>query len=334
MAKKIDSTYIRTAKDILNFGQIKPVCIDVGSAGGFHPRLEAIQSNIELIGFDADPDECARLNAENKRGRRHINAAIGRENEQVILELHHKRKTSSCYPTDIDRVAHFHDFERYAPEGEISFKTTSLDQVCASEGIDCIDFIKVDVEGHELAVLEGCSELFLLAEVEVYFHPFRKGAATFDEIMNHMRNRGYLLMDLRRNFWSPDRTGELRNFGAKGFLMHGDALFCLDPFLGENHSAFTASGSITKYLALLCLYGYPTEALMCVDIFRKKGLMPDGDATIIENIIMKYKCRKFGFRLGRILLFLEKWIAMPVAVKSGLFLSKFYQADGDLGNSD
>jgi len=185
-----------------------------------------------------------------------------------------------------------------------------------------------------LAVLEGYSRSFLLAEVEVYFHPFRKGATSFDEIMNHMRRRGYALIDLRRNFWSPNRTDELRNYGAKGFLMHGDALFCLDPFLKENHSIFNNSGAISRYLALLCLYGYTVEALMCIDLFRNEGLMPGNDAAIIEKIILKYKHRKFGLRLGRVLLFFDKRFAMPVAVKSGLFMSRFYQADGDLGNSD
>ena len=327
--------YADIAIKLLRNANARPVCVDVGSAGGFHPRMGAIRSVVDIIGFDADTDECARLNSAGRKGERHINAAIGRENERIVLELHNKRKTSSCYKTDMDRVSCFHDVERFKPEGEISFTTHSLDVVCASEGINRIDYIKIDVEGHELAVLEGCAKAFLLAEIEVYFHPFRKGACSFDQIMLHMRERGYILMDLRRAFWSPNSTGAVRNYGAKGILMFGDALFCLDPFLAANHYALNTKEDRARYLALLSLYGYTAEALMFIEVFKDKGLMPTDEAEIFKGIIIRGSVRhKLKVRFGRIMLFVEKWIQLPIAVRSGLFLSEDYQGDGELGNPD
>jgi FkbM family methyltransferase len=331
----MDSMFVSIAKELFKYAHTRPVCIDVGSAGGFHPRLEAIRSDVDIIGFEADPDECTRLNAVANHGERHINAAIGRENEKIILELHNKRKTSSCYKTDMNRVYHFYDAERYAPDGEISFTTRSLDAICDSEGINRIDYIKVDVEGHELAVLEGCTRTFLLAEIEVYFHPFRKGSCFFDQIMKHMRERGFMLIDLRRNFWSPNRARETRNYSAKGILMHGDALFCLDPFLETNHSALSTLDARAGYLALLSLYGYTAEALMFIDILKDVKLMPPDEAEAFRMIIIKNSVhRKFKVRLGRLMLFVEKWIQLPVSVRSGLFLNEYYQGDGELGNPD
>jgi len=325
--------YSAIAKELLKYAHTRPVCIDVGSAGGFHPRLESMRSNIDIIGFDADPDECARLNAIARHGERHINAAIGRENEKIVLELHNKRKTSSCYKTDMDRVRYFSDAERYAPDGEISFTTRSLDAVCASAGINRIDYIKVDVEGHELAVLEGYTKPFLLAEIEVSFHPFRKGICFFDQIMHHMRERGFILLDLRRNYWSPNKVNEIRNYSAKGFLMHGDTLFVIDPFLEANDPVLRTYDARARYLALLCLYGYTAEALMFIDVLKDKKLMPTNEAETFEAIIKKESNhRKFKLRLGRLMIFLEKWIQLPVSVRSGLFLSKHYQGDGELGN--
>ncbi len=327
--------FSRIALDLLRYAQTRPVCIDVGSAGGFHPRLAAIESEVDIIGFDADPEECARLNAAAKPGSRHINYAIGRENEKVTLELHKKAKTSSLYKTDRDRVSHYYDAERFMPVGEISFTTRSLDSVAASERIGRIDYLKVDVEGHELAVLEGCAQPFLFAEIEVYFHPFRQGACSFDAIMKHMRERGFMLIDLRRNFWSPRRTREVRNYGSKGVLMHGDALFCVDPFLKENHSLLSARDARARLFALMSLYGYTAESLMFIDALRKAELMPADEAAAFENIIVKGSPhRKYPARLGRVMLLLEKFFKMPVAIRSGLSLSTYFQADGDLGNSD
>ena len=330
----MNNIYTIVAKEILRTARTKPVCIDVGSAGGFHHRLEAVRSEIEIIGFDADPGECEKLNARVAEGERHINAAIGRDNEKITLELHKKRKTSSCYKTDTGRIRYFADAARLDPDGEISFTTRSLDSVCASEHISRIDYIKVDVEGHELAVLEGCGKQYLMAEVEVGYHPFRQGACSFDQIMKHMRERGYILLDLRRTYWSPSCAGLLRNYGAKGFLIFGDALFCLDPFLESNHAALASVDARARYLALLCLYGYTAETLMVIDLLQDKRVMPSREADKLKTIIMGSAARKVKLRLGRLLLMLERWFQFPVAVRSGFFLGEHAQGDGELGNQD
>jgi FkbM family methyltransferase len=329
------NTYASIAARILRSAGARPVCLDVGSAGGFHPRLEAIRSEIDIVGFDADPDECARLNAAAAPGERHINAAIGRDGERVVLELHRKRKTSSCYKTDLDRVRRFSEAERFDPDGEVAFTTRSLDSVCAAEDIGRIDYLKADVEGHELAVFEGCTRPFLLAEVEVYFHPFRQGACSFDQIMRHMRERGLMLLDLRRTFWSPNRAAAVRNYGAKGILVFGDALFCLDPFLESSWPALSTAEARARYLALVCLYGYTAEALMFIDVLESRQVMPPEEAQVLRGFITRGAVRrKLRARLGRFLIFIERWLQLPVAVRSGLFLDLPYQADGELGNVD
>jgi len=117
--------------------------------------------------------------------------------------------------------------------------------------------------------------------------------------------------------------------------MFGDALFCLDPFLKANHAVLNTTESRARYLALLSLYGYTAEALMFIDVLKENGLMPQSEAETFKGIIVKGSVRrKLKVRLGQILLFLEKWIQFPIAVRSGLFLSKDYQGDGELGNPD
>ena len=265
--------YVSAARALLETANSRVICLDIGSAGGFHPRLEAIRGCADLFGAEADPDECERLNACARPGERHINIAVGRDGERVTLELHRKRKTSSCYPTDPDRVRCFAEVDRLTPEGQVTFITRSLDAVCEAEGIARIDYLKVDVEGHELAVLEGYSGPLLVAEIEVNFYPFRIGVPTFDIVMRYMRERGFTLMDLRRTFWSPLSARKIRNYGAKGVLIHGDALFVLDPFLPSNYPALKTREARNRYLALLCLYGYAAEALAVLDVFKVAGLV-------------------------------------------------------------
>ncbi len=327
--------YASIALDLLNHAETKLRCADVGSAGGFHPRIEAIRSCADIIGFDANPEECERLNSVAKKGERHINAAVGRENENVCLELHRKRTTSSCFPTDMERMRHFDDSDKFITEDTVSFKTKSLDSICESEGIDRLDYLKIDVEGLELAVLEGYSGPLLMVEAEVSFHPFRKGIPLFDDIMAEMRKRNFVLVDLRRTYWSPSKMREVRNYANKGLLMFGDALFVLDPFIKSNYQYLDTPSARASYLALLCLYGYTAEAIMVLDILKTAAVMTGQEGETYSRIIKKAPFRrKLKARLGRALLFAEKMIQLPVSISSGLFMTNNCQADGELGNQN
>jgi FkbM family methyltransferase len=61
-------------------------------------------------------------------------------------------------------------------EGLIDIPVRTLDDVCEELRIDCVDFIKVDTEGHDLFVLQGASKLFekqavRAVQVETTFDP-------------------------------------------------------------------------------------------------------------------------------------------------------------------
>ncbi|MDE0829784.1 MAG: hypothetical protein OSB03_11350 [Vicinamibacterales bacterium] len=134
--------YTSTALALLERAAADLVCVDAGSAGGVHPRMDAVRGQARLVGIDADPDEVARLNAAAGPGERHIHAAVGRPDEEVVLQRHKKRQTSSCFETEVERVSRFHDPGRYWADGELAMKTRSLDDICAAEGIPRIGFLK------------------------------------------------------------------------------------------------------------------------------------------------------------------------------------------------
>ena len=328
--------YSAAALALLERASTELVCVDAGSAGGVHPRMNAIRGRARLIGLDADHDECARLNAAAGPGERHLHAAVGRHGEHVVLELHKKRQTSSCFETDVRRVSRFRDPGRYGADGDLPMSTRSLDDICAVEDIPRIDFLKVDVEGLELAVLEGFSGPLLAAEVEVSFHPFRKNAPLFDEIMKHMRDRGFMLLDLRRTYWTPTSVTAVHNHRGKGLLMFGDALFLVDPFLERNHALLGTPDARARYLALLCLYGYAPEALMAVDVLTESGVMPREEGTTASRLIERHSSRSLPagpwLPVRRLMVLVERLVKWPTAVRSGLALTDFYQGDGPLGN--
>jgi FkbM family methyltransferase len=327
------TTHTEAARQILKASGTRLCVVDVGSAGGFQERILSILDYVDLIGIDADPDECARLNAAARPGERHVNAALGPAGKTVVLELHKKRQTSSCFATDLGRINHFYDADRFARDGEIEYRATGLDEICAAESIPRIDHLKIDVEGLELEVLKGYSGTPISVETEVSFHPFRRGIPLFDEVMTYMIGRGYFLADLRRTFWSAKSRAEFPAHEGKGLLIHGDALFVIDPFLDSNRHLFESPEQRARFCAVLCLYGYAPEALMMTRELASRGLSTDAEARKTAQIITDASSAKQKTRLPRTLLLLaERLFRSPIAVRRGLRLGEAHQADGDLGN--
>lgn len=70
----------------------------------------------------------------------------------------------------------------------VPVRARTLDNLCREHGVDRIDFLKMDVEGHELAVLHGATEL--LARRAIHALSFEFGSA-------NTNSRTYFL-----DFWS------------------------------------------------------------------------------------------------------------------------------------
>ena len=87
-----------------------------------------------------------------------------------------------------------------------------------------IDILKMDIQGAELAALQGAERLLQeqkikLIYLEVLFIPPHKNADLFDSIMNYLREQGYELFGLYNLYNAPD-----------GQLRYADAIFISNTF--------------------------------------------------------------------------------------------------------
>lgn len=53
------------------------------------------------------------------------------------------------------------------PTGEVRVRLSTVDAYCAAKGIERVDFVKIDVEGHELAVLRGAKRMLTEGRIEL-----------------------------------------------------------------------------------------------------------------------------------------------------------------------
>jgi hypothetical protein len=87
----------------------------------------------------------------------------------------------------------------------VTVAKTSLDDFCQSQQIHRIDFLKLDIEGAELNVLEQMSDrlLAVTAQITVEFHDFldRAHIPRIEGIVRRLKNLGFYFIRFTHHTW-------------------------------------------------------------------------------------------------------------------------------------
>jgi FkbM family methyltransferase len=135
-----------------------PVFFDVGAnTGAFTSGLLARFPGARIYAFEPQAQNFARLiNAGHPPERvRHANIALGRAPGRITLYDRADLEGSAHASVFEDVIADIHRQAVTASEVRID----TLDNVAAEHGVEYIDYLKIDTEGNELAVLEGAVRL-------------------------------------------------------------------------------------------------------------------------------------------------------------------------------
>jgi FkbM family methyltransferase len=230
--------------------------IDVGARGGLDERWEPFHPLLEVLGFEPDGHECERLNqaASSLPYRsRFLPHALGRAGGEVTFNVCRWPVASSIYEPNPELLEDFPAAAALMTVVERRPMTTvSLDEVCAQEGLRP-DYLKVDVEGAELDVLQGADRVMdgsLVLDVEVEFAELFRGQPLFADVDEHLRARGWRVLGLRRISWRRPAGIAAGASGYGGQLISADALY----FNARALSQGLALGRMLKLALLLSAY--------------------------------------------------------------------------------
>jgi FkbM family methyltransferase len=247
--------------------------IDIGARGGLQPNWKQARPHLRVIGFEPDPDECARLaRANDPRQALYINAALHREAAELTFNLGREGGTSSLLAPNWDYLNRFPDPGRYQVVRRVALKVDTLDRVLPARDVREADFIKIDTQGAELAILEGGRATLVQqvfgVELEVMFGPIYAGQPRFGQLDDLLGDLGFQLMDLRPSYWK--RAHGARYGGPKGQLAFADALyFKTEHRFQEQLNAIAdlpqRRTRLLRAVSISLLYGYVDYA---IELFR------------------------------------------------------------------
>jgi FkbM family methyltransferase len=178
------------------------VAVDVGCRDGVRPAWRELRPHALLVGFDADPEECSRLNgvAGDSTQERYEPVALAASEGEATLYVTADPQSSSLYPPDPRAVRRYPELWRHEARGTTTIKTTTLDSWASEAGVESIDALKVDVQGAELDVLRGAERSLgsvRMIETEVEFQQLYEGQPLFTDVDRFLRDRGFALWRLR-----------------------------------------------------------------------------------------------------------------------------------------
>lgn len=149
-----------------------------------------------VLGFECVRAECDKLNALKSATHHYLPYAIGDGRERTFYECNFPM-TSSFYEPNTELLSKFQNLANLTTVVRTELmQTHRLDDI--PEAADA-DFMKLDVQGAEVDVLNGAEKMLNTVTVihtEVEFVPMYKGQPLFAEVDQRMRQAGFSLLKI------------------------------------------------------------------------------------------------------------------------------------------
>ena len=178
------------------------VAIDIGARGGFEPDLLPIAWAVDAHGFEPEPEAYSHLAAHRAGPWRSLavhKLAIAGSSGDRRLHIPSDPQGASLLQHDPAigrRFGYPHLFDVARIE---TIDTTTLDAAAERFGFHAASYLKLDVEGAELEVLEGAETVLaslVAIKTEAAFLPFRKHQPLAWDLAAHLGARGFEIMDV------------------------------------------------------------------------------------------------------------------------------------------
>lgn len=257
------------------YGSLTFTLLDVGALplGGQPAPFQMIPElfpGSQVIAFELDKGLCDQLNLNNHSGTRYFPHALGKtEEKRLLYETDHPMCTSLYRPNG-ELLHQYNGLDVARLKSVTSMDTISLDYFTKSNGIETVDFIKIDIQGAELDVFMGGTDTLLnvVAIVsEVEFIPLYYKQPLFGDVCNYLAEQNFMFhkfLGMAGRTLKPLVVNNDECFATQ--YMWSDAVFIRNIL---DISNFNPEKKL-KMGILTYLYGSPDVSFHCFQLFDEQ----------------------------------------------------------------
>ena len=176
--------------------------LDLGSRGGLDPWLLPAAWVTDAVGFEPDPVAFEHLSRQPSRpwpSVRWIPHAVGWEDGTATLHVPVSPEGASLLAHDPRMIDEFGHAALFTVARTVPVRTVTLDTLRRGGEIPACDYLKLDIEGAELRVLEAAPRALseaVAVRLEAAFVEQRLGQPLVADVMSFLRGRGFVLADI------------------------------------------------------------------------------------------------------------------------------------------
>jgi FkbM family methyltransferase len=172
---------------------------DIGARFGIDAKWAPLNAVATIYAFDADAQECERLNKDAPANICYYPFALGDKAQEANLYITIEPACSSLYRPIAALSETVPGLNCIALVREQTVTLVTLDDWRHSAEVDSLTYLKLDTQGSELDILKGAIDSLVdveLVEIEVEFNPIYVGQPLFGDVDHFMRAQGFALWHL------------------------------------------------------------------------------------------------------------------------------------------
>lgn len=200
------------------------VAVDIGARGGFDEALASLAPFVDMVGFEPEPAEAHALRSSSAGPWRSLTVleyAVGGAVEPALLYLPDTPESASLLPHNSIMADWFGTDSMHRSRRTLEVKTTTLDALAESGTLTVAHYVKIDVEGAELAILEAGRTLLetaLCLKIEASFLEQRLRQPLLWEVARALASSGFLVVDLLDIQYLRRHRQPAHPLAGRGFL--------------------------------------------------------------------------------------------------------------------
>jgi FkbM family methyltransferase len=280
---------------------------DAGAAYGLPGHLRMLAPVSLLCLFEPHVQRAEELRRELGGDVRVFQTALSGQGGERTLYVTNVPTGSSLLPPGSDAAMSLTERSYFFPVEERRIQTRRLQDVLGETGITRLDFMKADVQGAELEIVQGLGErlgrTLLGVELEVGFPGGYIGQPGFGTLDEYLRALGLELLDLRLARIHRFVSDGYAHLPEKIFGVHAESpslsrrIWEADVLYFVKPATLLEAGDVSgmrRLAVLYCAYGFYTEAYHLFDQARQaKILSTDEIARLQSDVIRLHRAARY-----------------------------------------